>query len=278
MFVFDFDGIQFTWHQKLKPLYRGRFSQTYLLKSNNNRCLLKKYSPVKNNVDFEEKRFKEQATICSKLYPNEPVLNIENEWGIFFARPYYEGITLEQYKSDEQQTIVLLIAILSEINRLHRLGFLHTDIKPSNFLVDKNFKVKILDLGNCIPVPFKKQDMYVIPFTMIYAPPEMVLNFYDLCNESSDWYMWGLLAYFLLTRKPPYDHCNPVILMHQQINAFPDYERIKNNEWKDIIKKATYKEIFKRPPHRMTIEEIREHLKNSISIRKKFFEQTGLNV
>ncbi len=277
MFVFEFENSRFEWHQKLSPLQRGRFSLTYILTSNNKRCLVKQYAPLKNDCHFEQMRFKEQARIFPLLYPNEPVLLIENKWGIFFVRPYYEGKTLEQFQLNKVQIPFLLKALLSEINRLHRFGYLHIDIKPSNFLVDTNFIIKILDVGACIPFPFFKHDKYVIPFTMIYAPPEMVLNYYELCDESSDWYMWGLLAYYLFTQKQPFDHCNPIILMHQQINNFPDYERIKNNEWKDIIKRATFKEPFKRPPHQLPFVEVKEHLKRSITMRKQLFEQTGLN-
>lgn len=272
MFVFDFAGNRFEWHQKLKPLHRGRFGLTYVLESNKTRCLLKQYAPAKNDCDFEQMRFKEQASIFLKLYPNDPMLLIENEWGLFFVRPYYEGKTLEQYKPDKEQIAPILKSALGEINRLHRLGYLHTDIKPSNFIVDKNAQVKILDVGSCISFPFVNRSSYVIPFTMIYAPPEMVLNRYELCDKSSDWYMWGLLAYYLLTRKQPFDHCNPVILMHQQINAFPNYERIKDEEWRNIVKIVTFKQPFKRPPHHLSSEEVIEHLKYSINKRNELIK------
>ncbi|MCX7861983.1 MAG: protein kinase [Bacteroidales bacterium] len=272
MFEFVFGGEIYQWNNTLKPFHKGRFSVTYLLKGRYNNCLIKKYAPLKNDNQFEHQRFVKQKDIYQCVYPNEEVLLIENQWGLFFVRNFFNGQTLDKVKLNEDQVIQILNDLSNQLKKLHTFGYLHTDIKPTNLLLLEN-TVKILDFGSCIPMNFEQPQHYIVPFTMIYAPPEMILNRYYLCNRSSDFYMWGMLAFYLFTRKPPFDHCNPIILMHQQLNTFPPYEKIKNLYWKSVIISATYKEPFSKPPHKISLSEIDEKLKQMINKREELLTQ-----
>ncbi|RMG81929.1 MAG: hypothetical protein D6707_03935, partial [Bacteroidetes bacterium] len=89
---------------------------------------------------------------------------------------------------------------------------------------------------------------YVMPFTMIYAPQECVLNRFDLADTSTDWFMWGMTAYELLTNKIPVHHENPALLMHLQINFQPEFHLIPQR-WKKVLQKALSQYHFPKPPH-----------------------------
>jgi serine/threonine protein kinase len=230
--------------------HKGRFGITYFTTlPNGKKIVIKQYKPQKNDNQFERIRFIRQAEIMRFLYPElEPVI-IQNNEDLFFCYNYIEGtqITFPLKKNIKNNKEKILIATLKELKRLHEIKFLHTDLKPSNILI-QNEKIYLLDFGSCIKLNETLPKYYIIPFTMIYAPPEMILNQYELCNESSDIYMWGMVAYHILTGIKPFDHCNPVQLMHIQLNSKPTYHYIKDPKWQKIIIKATEKSIFPKPP------------------------------
>jgi len=240
----NLDLTQHIWHY-------GRFGITYLITlSNNEKIVVKQYKPKKNDHPFERKRFLRQAEIMGALYPELQPKIIEIENKLFFYYRYIDGLTLKfpLKKEIKRQKENILIRILKELQRLHQLKYIHTDLKPSNILIQAD-KIYLLDFGNCIELNEPMPHNYIIPFTMIYAPPEMILNRYDLCTFSSDLYMWALVAFHVLTEVIPFSHCNPVQLMHMQLNGKPSYHYIKNNIWQKIITKATDKSIFPKPPH-----------------------------
>lgn len=254
-----------TLNTKKDLLQQGRFSSTFKCITPEGALIIKQYKPKKNNHPFETHRFKQQKIITELLYPelDADIVEIHNE--IYFIRKYIEGYPLKiPIKKVDIKTI--LISILDELKRLHNLNYLHTDIKPTNILIN-NEKIYLTDFGNCIKINSELPDDYIIPFTMIYAPPEMILNRYDLCNYSSDIYMWGMLAYHATTGTPPFSHCNPVQLMHIQLNARPEYNLIRDEKWRKVIIKATQIEAFKRPPNYYTSNEITHTLKVGISKR-----------
>ncbi|NSW44251.1 MAG: protein kinase [Bacteroidales bacterium] len=238
------DPTQHIWHH-------GRFGITYLLTlPNNDKIVVKQYKPKKHDHPFEQRRFLRQAEIMNALYPELQPQKVEIENQLFFYYRYIDGITLNfpLKKEIKQHKENILIKILQELQRLHQLKYIHTDLKPSNILIQYD-KIFLLDFGNCIALNESLPRNYIIPFTMIYAPPEMILNRYDLCTFSSDLYMWALVAFQILTEVVPFSHCNPIQLMHMQLNAKPSYHYLKNNIWHKIITKATDKFVFPKPPH-----------------------------
>jgi serine/threonine protein kinase len=243
---------------KKNLLHEGRFGLTFCTSlKNGKKIIIKQYKPKKNDHEFERKRFKRQAEIAKQLYPEINADSIEIEDQLFYYHEFIEGNTLsfplkKEIRKNKEETLVL---VLKEIQRLHQLNYIHTDIKPSNFIV-RNKEVFILDFGSCIQVGEKVPRDYIIPFTMIYAPPEMIVNHYEICNFSSDLYMWGLLAFQILSKMLPFSHCNPVMLMHQQLNSKLPYHYVKDKKWQNVIQKATEKVIFPKPPHFYKKEQI----------------------
>ncbi len=273
MITFDFLGETFEFNLSAKPLHIGRFSKTYVVKKSTVKLLIKYAS---NNIPpFEVERFIRQHDLWNRLYPQYPSSLIHLDYGYIFVRKFLEGSNFMEL-GRKAPKISLLKQAFTEIKQLHSLGYLCTDIKPSNFLTTPDQTVLLIDLGSCIPYPNFVQSGYVIPFTFLYAPPEMILNRYDLCNETSDYYMWAMMAFHVVTVKTPFDHCNPVILMHQQLNTFPNYDLIKDEELQSMIKRMTYKELFPMPPNKMTKTEKEEILMRSIQKRIELLKEINI--
>ena len=127
----DINTNQHFWHQ-------GRFGITYLITlPNNNKIVVKQYKPKKNDHPFERKRFLRQATIMDALYPELQPQQIETDNNLLFYYRFIDGFTLNfpLKKEIKQNKEAILIKILQELNRLHQLNFIHTDLKPSNILI-----------------------------------------------------------------------------------------------------------------------------------------------
>jgi len=107
-----------------------------------------------------------------------------------------------------QLDIVLLYHLLSQlidgVCSIHELGLLHSDLKPSNILVERDGRVVILDfdLGCDINVadpadavvrPIGGTPGFIAPEQVHGAPP----------STASDWYAVGVILYQLLTGRLP---------------------------------------------------------------------------
>jgi len=53
---------------------------------------------------------------------------------------------------EEQEAVMYFAEMILGVKELHNMGFLHRDIKPDNFLIDKNGHIKLADFGLAKPV------------------------------------------------------------------------------------------------------------------------------
>ena len=103
----------------------------------------------------------------------------------------FEGgyINLQQlydYKYPSAQKMKEIIYQISfGLYILHSNNIIHNDIKPSNILIDKDYKIKIADFGSAIYKNININDISC-SYTRAYAPPE-ILNGFDRDQKSDMW-------------------------------------------------------------------------------------------
>ena len=93
----------------------------------------------------------------------------------------------------------LLQDMISILERVHKLGFVHGDIKPDNIIVGKN-QSYLVNWSHAIP-SLSSYDSEEMLFDPKYCPPER-LN--GQLEESSDIYLLGCTLYYALTGKHIY--------------------------------------------------------------------------
>ncbi len=101
-----------------------------------------------------------------------------------------------------QPGIVLYIMrqILRGLEVLHKAGFVHSDVKPANVMVDKLGLVKLIDYGRATSVHEKVRFLFGTP---LYMAPEIHLRQESL--PQSDIYSVGLVGLELLRGEPLLD-------------------------------------------------------------------------
>ncbi|NXU92963.1 RIPK1 kinase, partial [Xiphorhynchus elegans] len=102
---------------------------------------------------------------------------------------------------------------------LHEQGFVHKDLKPENILVDRDFHIKIADLG---VASFKnwskltqeetvrqkqiKSNCQNNAGTLFYMAPEHLLSVNAKPVEKSDVYSFGIVIWAVFANKEPYEN------------------------------------------------------------------------
>jgi eukaryotic-like serine/threonine-protein kinase len=89
--------------------------------------------------------------------------------------------------------LYILRKILRGISVLHRVGYMHCDIKPSNVMLDRFGTIKLIDFGRAIPLENPDGLMIGSP---LYMPPEVHRR--EALTAVGDLYSAGLVALELL--------------------------------------------------------------------------------
>ena len=139
------------------------------------------------------------------------------------------------------------------VNWLHTKGYVHCDIKPDNFLLGRDFEVKLIDftisrkmktgLGKFFGSKNKKEG------TRSYMSPEQIRG-HNL-DERSDIYSMGCMIYELCAGKAPYTGNTPNELLSKHLSASPPSALVVNDnitpEFNSLIKQLIAKRQEDRP-------------------------------
>jgi len=172
---------------------------------------------------------------------------------------YLDGETLsDSLKKSKsfpwKESLQITKKILAALFMLHEKGFVHRDIDPSNVMICKDGKVKLIDFGIA-----KQTNEYHNEFQqgtlegkfigkVNYASPEQAKGNHWLTNATSDIYSVGILLFELLTGKLPYNGTTYEIIKGHLDQPIPFNElpfisenKIVSDGLKYMIGKATNK-------------------------------------
>lgn len=95
--------------------------------------------------------------------------------------------------------------LVGGVVRLHQLGLVHGDIKPSNVLVRQDGSIALVDLGFSVWQQSRLDVERVntqVGGTPLYLAPEVALG--EGLTPSSDWYAVGAMLYEAIAGQPPH--------------------------------------------------------------------------
>jgi len=151
----------------------------------------------------------------------------------------------------------LLAQAADGLAALHAAGFIHHDVGPRNFLVDRESRVKLIDFGLTVPdtPAFRRPGNRT--GTLLYMAPELVRR--EPIDTRIDVFSFGALAFEFLTGKLPYDATNSMAQMIQRMNQEPldpaKADPTLPPELLDLLRKLTARRCEARWPKMETVGE-----------------------
>jgi serine/threonine-protein kinase len=110
---------------------------------------------------------------------------------------YTAGHTLEEERPTDVGRVVEIFRMVAEgLAELHRLGYVHADLKPNNIMVDGPDRLKIIDFGQSCPMGYAKERIQGTPD---YMAPEQVRR--GVLDQRTDVFGFGATLYWVLTER-----------------------------------------------------------------------------
>jgi|688.fasta_scaffold06465_12 serine/threonine-protein kinase len=204
---------------------------------------------------------------------------------LFIFRKYYPGLSLDklpeakwyQFGSKPWQRIVeYFVHAAFLLEKLHQSGIIHNDIRPSNLIFSKEehqpfhwslpLHPAYIDLGLAVSIKELNQ-LKQLPYALSFSPPELILEHYSLLSPASDIYALALTLFQVLSGEKPFLSDHPELSLQLQINMpLPKDDDIPENLY-NVLKKATTKFSFPKPPNRYPKAEVANYLQAAINAR-----------
>ena len=183
---------------------------------------------------------------------------IETESIIYLVQEYSSGSELSNYinyhsKTDEKEICKFFQQIISGVEYIHSMGIAHRDLKPENILLNRSNDIKIIDFG--LSNIYKEGQLLKTSCgSPYYAPPEM-LQGKPYNGLYSDIYSCGIILYYMLTKKLPFNENNNTELYKKKIEGKFNIPKNISKDAQDLLKKI----IKVKPEERIKIKDIKKH-------------------
>ena len=136
---------------------------------------------------------------------------------------YFDGDTVLRHNPGRRlplkQACGIVVAAARALQSVHRLGYLHGDLKPENVLYDPAGRHRLVDFGLARPWPFAVHRQ--VAGTPWYMAPEAIRAGGELV-PATDVYALAIMAYELLAGQLPYPAiADQIGVMRQQLHTRP---------------------------------------------------------
>lgn len=213
------------------------------------RVVALKFLPPQFVADEEtEKRFMLEARSASSLdHPNICTIyeiNKTDDGQLFIAMAFYEGETLKKKISrgalPYNEVINISAQIASGLERAHKGGIIHRDVKPANIMITEFGEVKIVDFG----LAKTKASAGMTKFgstvgTAAYMSPEQSRG--EVVDQRTDIWALGIIIYEMITGNNPFKGEYEQAIIYSILNdELPELNRIPE-QLREVIRKSTAK-------------------------------------
>jgi serine/threonine-protein kinase len=151
---------------------------------------------------------------------------------------------------DMDEGIALVVQACAGIGYAHRAGLVHCDVKPHNFLVTPDGRLKVTDFGIARALASIRPDeeVEVVWGSPQYFSPEQAAG--SAPSPSSDVYSIGIIMYLMFTGQLPYFAKSSSEYARQHMRATPIPPTELNPFISDTLEKIILKVLSKEPAAR----------------------------
>lgn len=185
---------------------------------------------LSTNPSFR-KRFQQEARAAANL--SHPNIVTVHDFGYHMGRLFIvmENVPGQNLKEIIRETgtfgideaLNIIIQASAGIGYAHRAGLVHCDIKPHNFLVTPDQRVKVTDFGIARALSSIQPDEHTdtVWGSPQYFSPEQASGLAP--SPASDVYSLGVILYEMLTGRLPFESDDPAELahMHREVTPVP---------------------------------------------------------
>lgn len=160
------------------------------------------------DAQLAERLIREGQLLAQVKHPNVVrVLNVEEHEGrVGLVMEYLRGETLEQMVNargmlNHREATVIAEDVCRALTAVHVVGLVHRDVKARNIIREHDGRIVLMDFG--AGMSFDSPEARTFVGTPLYMAPELLRG--GPATLASDVYAVGVLLYFLVTRRYPYE-------------------------------------------------------------------------
>jgi len=210
-----------------------------------------------SNQHFRDRFIKEAKAQFALMHENIVQLHTVMEEGndLFLVMEYIDGYSLDTFIENEKEVdldkaLSIFTDILNGLNYAHSQGVIHRDVKPSNILLTKEGKAKVMDFGIALMSDGKRLTKTGTTLgTAWYMSPEQISRPKNI-DHRSDVYSAGIILYEMLSGTVPFDGDTDFNIYHKHINEIPEDLVSKNSNISITLSNIINQALEKNPDDR----------------------------
>jgi len=229
----------------LKNIAKGGYGEVYVVQKDGRIYAMKKVSKelvLKNpNTTFFMNE-KEIMTSHSAEWLVKSHMCVQDDEYIYYIMDFISGGDLLGYLSKidimkENEIRFYAAELFLAVNEIHKLGWIHRDLKPDNILIDKLGHVKIADFGSCA----KLVNGYVMSSTTVgtpdYVSPDVLSSIGEtvVYGTEVDYWTVGVILYEMFYGATPF-YADSLRKTYDKINGIKfQFEDGISEDLRDLI-------------------------------------------
>lgn len=140
----------------------------------------------------------------------------------YLVMEYFDGTEIKKLLDDgflftPDLACEIVLKVLGALDYIHRKGVVHRDIKTSNIMVDEDWSVKLMDFGIAHISGSELTKDGEIFGTPSFMAPELFHG--EIPDHRADMYAVGVLLFYLLTRRKPFEGPMATIISQALFNS-----------------------------------------------------------
>ncbi|MEM7002919.1 MAG: protein kinase, partial [Pseudomonadota bacterium] len=199
----------------------------------------------------------------------------DTQWRIILAD--YQGTSLRDYialhSPSRSERLHIALQLAEAVQSIHDEGVTHRDLNPANILIippreDGEVDVKLIDFGLASLNRFEaaNADVTTLTGTLPYISPEQTGRVNRTIDARTDLYSLGATLFELFSQRPPFQHTDPLELIHAHIAATPPLLHEVDASLPKWLSDVVHKLLAKQPEQRyQSAASVADDLRKGIS-------------